>query len=79
MTKPKRKLTILPSWKSRAKEVLTQAMKFEYSSVIVLGFKDSNVYTHISSCEDYIRILGALETAKYNLLAKTQFPDEDDA
>lgn len=50
-----------------AEEVLLDAVKRDYESVIVFGFKDGNIFTRGSAREDVLRVIGALEIAKREL------------
>jgi hypothetical protein len=50
--------------KQDACEVLEWAKAQEFETVIVFGFKDGDIHTRTSACEDCLRIRGALDAAK---------------
>lgn len=50
-------------------KVLRDSLAQEFDSVIVLGFKEGEIYIRSSGAEDQLRLIGALEMAKYATLS----------
>lgn len=47
-----------------AKEVLEDALRQNYESVIVFGFKDGQIFTRHSAIHNALEIIGALAVAR---------------
>jgi hypothetical protein len=62
--------TINNAYKEDAKQVLEDAIKEEFDTVVVLGFhKEDNLFSiKASGMQDRLVILGALEEAKSNII-----------
>jgi len=59
---------IKPVEPSQDANALLEELKDEnYDTVIVMGFKNGNVYTKSSQPEDWVMLVGALEVAKLDL------------
>ena len=54
-------------WEEEAREVLAEAASEEFESVIVMGFKQGQLFIRSSSCKATLELIGALEAAKMQL------------
>ncbi len=67
------KLKVVPYnkiYKDSAKEVLTEAIDLDFDSVVVIGFRGSEVSTRYSANTSFIKTIGAMEQAKYVMLSQ---------
>ena len=53
-----------------AEEVLQDALKMDYESVIVFGLRDDAIFTRHSRNMGFLQLIGALEVAKWELWEK---------
>lgn len=53
-----------------AEEVLQDALKMDYESVIVFGLKDDMIFTRHSRNMGCLQLIGVLEVAKWELWEK---------
>ncbi len=67
------KLKVVPYnkiYKDSAKEVLTEAIDLDFDSVVVIGFRGDEVSTRYSAHTSFVKVVGAIEQAKYVMLSQ---------
>lgn len=53
------------SYQKDARDLLEEAIKENFETVIILGFKDGNISAKVSKWERTVTLVGALEYAKH--------------
>ena len=68
---------IREAWIADSNELLQDALDAEFDSVIILGYKDGNLHCKQSATIDFVKMIGALEWAKYRLMEGLDSTDDD--
>lgn len=59
---------IKSDYKEDVAQVIQSAQEQDFDSVVILGYKNGNIYIQHSKLESAVRIIGALELAKNKIL-----------
>jgi len=59
---------IKSDYKEDATELLQSAQEQNFDSVVIVGYKNGNIYIQHSKLESAVRVLGAIELAKNKIL-----------
>ena len=58
----------LNEFKRHSSEVLDSAISEDFDSVVVVGYKDGSVHISSSNMEDIVKVVGAIEVAKAEVI-----------